>query len=356
MSKIEKFKSEQELVGRIEQLRADGVRDEDISVFSRDSLENTSLNYTDVNFKNAEGSAWDKFAAFFTSEEPEERVMKDLNLSESEREEYVSAMQDGDILLYVSESTPSTSEGSEHSHATTGAGTHATTESSVASTSKGDRVPDPADDDAVAQNEGHLADGAGKKENEALKPSPNTAEDNRQDKDFEGTTRAEDDVTGTGLAGDRDTAAGLADDRAAGRASDEESIELHEERLNVDKENVKTGEVHVDKHVETDHQEVDVPVEREEVEIERRPVAGERRDSASFDETSKDGNESIDMPVHEEKVNVTKDNVVDEEVVVKKNKVTDTEHVEDDVRREEVDIKEDDATLDADRDRDKDRF
>ncbi|MCD2137811.1 DUF2382 domain-containing protein [Salinicoccus halitifaciens] len=350
MSKIEKFKSEQELVGRIEQLRAEGVRDDEITVFSKDSLENTSLNYTDVNFKDAEGSAWDKFAAFFTSEEPEERVMKDLNLSESEQQEYINAMQAGDILLYVDEATPPASE----MGTAAGAGTHETTESSVASTSKGDRVPDPADGDAVAQNEGTLSDRAGLKENEALKPSPNTAEGNRPDspnttdndmqgKGYEGTMRAEDDVTGTGTAG-----------RTAGRG-EEETLELHEERLNVDKENVQTGEVHVDKHVETERQEVDVPVEREEVEIERRPVAGERREGGSFDDTTR-GDESIDVPVHEEKVNVSKDNVVDEEVVVKKNKVTDTEHIEEDVRREEVDIREEDSTLGRDTDRDRDKF
>jgi len=313
MSKIEKFKSEQELVGRIEQLRAEGVRDDEIMVFSKDSLENTSLNYTDVNFKDAEGSAWDKFAAFFTSEEPEERVMKDLNLSESEQQEYINAMQAGDILLYVEEAAAPASEMGTGAAAGT---THETTESSVASTSIGDRVPDPAGGDAVAQNEG--------------------------------TMRADDDVTGTGIG------AGTAG-RTAGTAGEEETLELHEERLKVDKENVQTGEVHVDKHVETERQEVDVPVEREEVEIERRPVAGERREGASFDDTTLD-NESIDIPVHEEKVNVSKDNVVDEEVVVKKNKVTDTEHVEEDVRREEVDIREEDSTLGRDRDNDRDKF
>ncbi len=320
MSKLEKFKSEQELVGKIEQLRAEGVRDEEITVFSKDSLENTSLNYTDVNFKNAEGSAWDKFASFFTAEEPEERVMKDLNLSESEQQEYMSAMQAGDILLHVEDKTPPASE------LGTGAGMHETTESSAASTSRRDKIADPAAGDAVAQDRETLHTGVDK-----------------QDEDYEGTLRADDDITGPGAAGSR----------TAGHAEGEETLELHEERLNVDKEKVQTGEVRVDKHVETEHQEVDVPVEREEVEIERRPVAGERRDSASFDETVTGEDESINIPLHEEKVNVSKDNVVDEEVVVKKNKVTDTEHVEEDVRREEVDIREEDSALDPNRGKDK---
>src|SRR5690625_3544596 len=140
MSKIEKCKSEQELVGRIEQLRAEGVSDDEITVFSQESLENRSLNYADVNFKDAGGSEWDKFAAFFTSEEPEERVMKNLNLSEPEQQEYINAMQAGDILLYVEDAAAPASEMGTG----TAAGTHETTESGVASTSKGDRVPDPA--------------------------------------------------------------------------------------------------------------------------------------------------------------------------------------------------------------------
>jgi len=102
MSRIENFKSEQELIGRIEQLRADGVSDDDITVFSKEKLEGTSLNYTNVNFKSADGTAWDKFVSFFTSEAPEERAMADLGLSEENQQEYVTALQAGDILLFVS--------------------------------------------------------------------------------------------------------------------------------------------------------------------------------------------------------------------------------------------------------------
>lgn len=110
MRKFENFKSEQELIGRIEQLRADGVSDENITVFSNQELEGTSLNYTNVNFKSADGTAWDKFVSFFTSEKPEERAMADLGLDEANREEYMTALQAGDILLFVSDEAPSASE------------------------------------------------------------------------------------------------------------------------------------------------------------------------------------------------------------------------------------------------------
>lgn len=103
MGQFENFKSEQELVGRIEKLRADGVHDNDITVFSKEALEGTSLNYTGVNFKNADGSAWDKFVSLFTSEAPEERALADLDLNDSEKEDYITSLQAGDILLHVND-------------------------------------------------------------------------------------------------------------------------------------------------------------------------------------------------------------------------------------------------------------
>lgn len=113
---------------------------------------------------------------------------------------------------------------------------------------------------------------------------------------------------------------------------DEESVQLHEERLNVDKENVETGEASVDKHVVEEEQEFDVPVEREEVTIERRPV------NEKVDEDFNANDDSVHIPLHEERVKVEKENVVSEEIVIKKNKVQDTEHVSEKVRHEEADI------------------
>ncbi|MFV5938839.1 DUF2382 domain-containing protein [Mammaliicoccus sciuri] len=114
---------------------------------------------------------------------------------------------------------------------------------------------------------------------------------------------------------------------------DEESVQLHEERLNVDKENVETGEASVDKHVVEEEQEFDVPVEREEVTIERRPV-NEKVD----EDFNANDDDSVHIPLHKERVKVDKENVVSEEIVIKKNKVQDTEHVSEKVRHEEADI------------------
>ncbi|MBB5180195.1 uncharacterized protein (TIGR02271 family) [Planomicrobium koreense] len=128
-------------------------------------------------------------------------------------------------------------------------------------------------------------------------------------------------------------------------ASEEEKLRLHEERLHVDKERVQTGEVNVGKHVVENEQTIEVPVEREEVYVERRPVndsTASTDTNHSFD--SKDAyteGDTIRVPLTEERVEVTKTDVVAEEIVIGKRKVQDTEHVKETVRKEVADIDED---------------
>lgn len=114
---------------------------------------------------------------------------------------------------------------------------------------------------------------------------------------------------------------------------DDTTLERREERLTVDKQAEQAGSVRVGKHVEEEVQSVDVPVTREEVTLERRsvdrPASGE-----AFTE------DSIDVPVYEERVEVNKEARVVEELDVDKTAYTDTEHVEETVRREEFDIDE----------------
>ncbi|ACB59923.1 conserved hypothetical protein [Exiguobacterium sibiricum 255-15] len=133
--------------------------------------------------------------------------------------------------------------------------------------------------------------------------------------------------------------------------TEEERLRLHEERLNVDKERVQTGEVNVSKRVVEDQQSIEVPVEREEVYVERRPVnESETRTDAFVDE-----NDSIHVPLSEERVVVSKQDVVTEEIVVGKRKVQDTETVSETVRREEADINDGtNMTNDLNRDNDRD--
>ncbi len=123
--------------------------------------------------------------------------------------------------------------------------------------------------------------------------------------------------------------------RGAVKHAFDQTIRLHEERLNVSKERVQTGEVGVRKEVHTERRQVTVPVEREEVVIERRKVVG-HVPAGAIDARA----EEIRIPVREEKVHVTKEAVVTEEVSVGKRKVTDQKTVTGDVRREELKVEE----------------
>lgn len=119
------------------------------------------------------------------------------------------------------------------------------------------------------------------------------------------------------------------------RAEDGRVIQLREEHLRADKQTVKQGDVKVRKEVRTEHQQLTIPVEREEVVIERRPANGRRAADGSIRA------EEIRIPVKEEKVRVSKEAVVKEEVAVGKRKVREAQTVEGDVQREELVVESD---------------
>lgn len=124
-------------------------------------------------------------------------------------------------------------------------------------------------------------------------------------------------------------------------SNEEKSMELHEERLNVDKNEVKTGEVSVGKDVVEEERSVDVPVRHEEVYVEKRHVEdGETRNTSP--EIGED--DEIRIPVVEEKVEVQKKPVVTDEVVIGKRTTEETEHVSDTVKKEEVHVDKEGST------------
>jgi len=119
---------------------------------------------------------------------------------------------------------------------------------------------------------------------------------------------------------------------ASRTAREGDTIQVKEERLNVQKRPVETGEVSVRKEVHTERKTIEVPVQREEVVIERRPAHGQAA-SGTVGET-----EEIRVPIREEQVDVTKEAVVTEEVKVGKRVVQDTKTVAGDVCKEEVKV------------------
>jgi len=130
------------------------------------------------------------------------------------------------------------------------------------------------------------------------------------------------------------TAATAATASRASHSAGGQTVQVHEEHLRAQKTPVEAGEVRVRKEVHAEQQNITVPVEREEVVIERRPASG--RASASDIHAG----EEVRIPVREEKVRVEKENVLKEEVAVGKRKVTDTEQVSGQVRKEEVKVEQ----------------
>jgi uncharacterized protein (TIGR02271 family) len=117
----------------------------------------------------------------------------------------------------------------------------------------------------------------------------------------------------------------------AGRADHERNIELREERLRAAPE-TRTGEVDIRKEVHTEHEQIDVPVEREEVVVERRPS----QPHAARGPVGK--TEEFRIPVKEQQARVEKETVSKGDVRVSKRKTRDTERVSDDVRKEDIKV------------------
>lgn len=136
-------------------------------------------------------------------------------------------------------------------------------------------------------------------------------------------------------------------DRSRVAEADTQNVELKEEQLDANKREVESGQVNVSKNVVEDRESIDVPVEHDEVVIERHKVEDgrEARDGDFHDE-------DYSIPLTEEQVDVDKKSVVTEEVEVGKRRVTDTEHFEDNVRREELDVQTDgNVNVEKDQDR-----
>lgn len=112
----------------------------------------------------------------------------------------------------------------------------------------------------------------------------------------------------------------------------ETRVTRSEEELAIGTRAVRTGEAYLKKTVETEHVREEVPVTHEEVVVERRPVSADSATDVTI------GEDEIRVPVMEEEVITEKRVVPKEEVVIRKRAVTDREVVEDDVRKERIDV------------------
>ncbi len=118
--------------------------------------------------------------------------------------------------------------------------------------------------------------------------------------------------------------------------ADEEKIRLYEERLLVNKQREKAGDVSIGKRVETETASVAVPIERERVVIERTDATTETAVTPGVANFA--GGTVAEVEVYEEKAEIDKQAFVREEVRVRKEVETETVSASETIRREELEV------------------
>lgn len=117
---------------------------------------------------------------------------------------------------------------------------------------------------------------------------------------------------------------------------DHEKIRLYEERLMVDKQREKAGEVAVGKEIKTEQVSASVPVEKERIVIEHKDATqGQVVSPRQADFT--DG-EVARVDIYEETAEISKEAFVREEVDVRKEVNQETVEAQETVRREELNV------------------
>ena len=117
----------------------------------------------------------------------------------------------------------------------------------------------------------------------------------------------------------------------------DQTLKLYQERLIANKRRLKTGEVAIGKHIESETQRVAVPIEKERVVVERVTPADAGRPVAPGTVDFREG-EVARMEVYEETPDIHKEAFVREEVRVKKVVEQETVEAQETIRREELDI------------------
>ena len=194
------------------------------------------------------------------------------------------------------------------------------------------------------QDAGYAADGRRDLERDGIADVDRDRDLRREDRDLRDADRDLVDADRNFDVVDADRDRDLARDRDLDRdrnIAEGDSVVAHEERLNVGTERREAGRARLRKHVVTDTQNVEVPVQREELHVDREDLGGKPTDHRIGEDTA---DETVTL--YEERPVVSKETVATERVGVSKETVSDTENVQADVRHEEIEVDED---LDADR-------
>jgi uncharacterized protein (TIGR02271 family) len=112
-----------------------------------------------------------------------------------------------------------------------------------------------------------------------------------------------------------------------------------EERLRVGTERAETGHVRLRKYVVTENQQMSVPVRHEELRVEREPIT----DSTAVPGEANYAEDERDITLHAEHAVVQKESVPVERIRVGTETVTEDQTVTGEVRKEQVDIDQEDG-------------
>lgn len=128
----------------------------------------------------------------------------------------------------------------------------------------------------------------------------------------------------------------LADNQTEKKSNDVGTFQLYEERLIANKKQVKTGEVAIAKHTEKYIAQVSIPLEKERVVLEQIPV----EDETIVDPSEADFNqkELARVEIYEQTAAIEKKTFVREQFKVRKEVEQKDFEVEDEIRREELNI------------------
>ena len=139
------------------------------------------------------------------------------------------------------------------------------------------------------------------------------------------------------------SAAGTAGTASAARdqvveAEGQVRVPVREERLEVEKRPAELGAVEIRKTVEQEQKTVPVELTREEVHVEQRDVKDRPASEADLAGAFQEG--TVRVPVRGEEAVARKETVVTGEVVIDKERTTETQQITDTIRKERVEVDE----------------
>jgi uncharacterized protein (TIGR02271 family) len=115
------------------------------------------------------------------------------------------------------------------------------------------------------------------------------------------------------------------------------TIAVTEERAHVEREMVETGEIDITAHEEVERKPITEQVHGEQVEVERHKVQDRPLSEFEQDRKLKPG-ETISIPVTEERIRITKEPVVVEEITIRRTPTTRQVTAEEELHKERIDV------------------